>query len=373
MVFYVCWMHDLTSETLSSLSNFKSVIDVVKFFDDEKINLQYLEQFRWKGEICCPRCGSVKIWPFSDKVRFKCGDCKGQFNAKTGTIFQGTQLSLQKWFVAFYLMYTSKGAISSYNLAEMIGCRQPTAWFVQQRLRYVYAFKHENEFRQLVGEVEVDETFIGGRNKNRHKDKKVDYKDKGRLFLDKTPVIGMIERGGRLVAHVIPSVEIENVIPAIEKNISKSATLLTDNWNGYISLDNTFNRYSVTHQKEQYVDGSIYTNTIENCWTHFKRTIKGSYITITPHHLNGYVQEFVFRFNHRNTAIKDVFNDFVDHINCRLRYQDLILRYATFNKLKIKDPEKEKNLRDSAGRSDKPRKIFGRILGWHPPPGDESG
>jgi len=236
---------------------------------------------------------------------------------------EGSKLPTIKWFIAMYLTMHKKG-ISSIQLAKDIGVTQKTAWFMLQRLRV--AFGNEQAKESLTGTVEIDECFVGGKNKNRHYRKRVKYKEvTGRSYPDKTPVFGMYDRDTRKVrAMVITKEEFKNIARVITYNVWPGSTLMTDDWNGYKGIDKIYNRFSIEHHKWIYADGDITTNRIENFWSHFKRGLHGTYIRVTPKHLNKYVQEFAFRFNHRNFDTQQQMEGIIVNMVCRLKYKDLI-------------------------------------------------
>lgn len=164
--------------------NFDNLIDMVAYFNDDNNCRRYLIDWRWKGNISCPHCGNTKIYEFSDGRRFKCAGCRQQFTGKVGTIFEDSKVPMKKWFVAIYLITAHKKGISSYQLARDLKVTQKTAWFMLHRIRFGLGLNTEPE-EQLEGIIELDETFVGGKNKNRHKDKKVEQ-SQGRSFKDKT-------------------------------------------------------------------------------------------------------------------------------------------------------------------------------------------
>ena len=235
---------------------------------------------------------------------------------------EASKLPTIKWFIAMYMFLHKKG-ISSIQLAKDIGAQQKTAWFILQRIRHAMG----NDVREsLTGTIEIDETFVGGKNKNRHYSKRIKYKEvTGRAFPDKIPVFGMYDRETRKVrAMVITKSQFSNIARTITYNIQPGATLMTDDWNGYNGkLDKIYNRFSIAHSKWTYVEGEITTNRIENFWSHFKRGLHGTYIHVTPKHLNRYVQEFTHRFNHRDLNQQQQMESIISQMECRLKLKDL--------------------------------------------------
>jgi transposase-like protein len=304
---------------------YKTILDLITKFPDEKSCHQYLASNRWNtGEIICPfeNCGFNQSYVFSDGIRYKCKKCKTLFTAKTRTFMEASKLPTIKWLLAMYLIMHKKG-ISSVQLAKDIGVTQKTAWFLLHRLRAGLGNEVKTAFE---GTVEIDETFVGGKNKNRHYRKRVQYKEvTGRAYPDKTPVFGMYHREtGTIRAMVISKKEFANIPRIITYNVQPGSTLMTDDWTGYRGVDKIYNRFSIEHKKWIYADGDITTNRIENAWSHLKRGLHGIYIHVTPKHLNKYVQEFVFRFNNRNFGVQQQIEQLIANMVCRLKYKHLI-------------------------------------------------
>jgi len=214
---------------------------------------------------------------------------------KVGTIFEKSPLSLSKWLPALWLMSNSKNAISSHELARALGVTQKTAWFMSHRIREAM---REHSFQKLSGVIEADETFIGGKDKNRHANKK---KHIQHGHGDTTIVLGMVERGGRVTAKVVDSVKARDLKPAIRENIEQGSVLYTDELQSYKGLQKEYFRDMVNHSEGQYVKGNAHTNTIENFWSLFKRGIKGTHIHISPFHLDRYLDDQAFRYTNRKT------------------------------------------------------------------------
>ncbi len=235
---------------------------------------------------------------------------------------EASKLPSIKWILAMFLSTDKKG-ISSIQLSKFIGVTQKTAWFMLQRIREACA-NRPNE--NLEGTVEIDETFVGGKNKNRHYVRRIKYKEvTGRSYPDKTPVFGMYERQtGKIRAFVLSRKEFNHIGRTITYNIRPGSTLMTDDWGGYKGLDKIYVRHTIDHKKWVYADGDITTNRMENFWSHLKRGLHGTYIRVTPKHLNKYVQEFVYRFNSRNLGVQQQVEGIIATMVCRLKYKDLI-------------------------------------------------
>jgi transposase-like protein len=236
---------------------------------------------------------------------------------------EGSKLPSIKWILAMYLITHKKG-ISSVQLSKDLGVTQKTAWFVLQRIRNALGLEPNKQ--NFKGEVEIDETFVGGKNKNRHYSKRMKYKElTGRTYPDKTTVFGLYERGtGRVRAMVISRKDFTNLGRVITYNVEPGSTLMTDDWIGYRCVDKIYKRHFIDHGKWIYADGNVTTNRVENFWSHLKRGLSGTYIRVSPKHLNKYVQEFVFRTNNRNLVPQQQVENIIRTMICRLKYKDLI-------------------------------------------------
>jgi transposase-like protein len=302
--------------------NFNSILELIQAFPDEESCVCFLEKQRWSGNVISPFDPSSKIWKCKDN-KYMCGNTGKYFNVKTGTLFDNTKISLQKWFIAIWLMTSHKKGISSVQLAKDIAVTQKTAWFMAQRIRNCFFLGDED---QLENVVEVDETFVGGKNKNRHHDKKVPMST-GRSYKDKTPVFGMLQRGGKLIAYVIPDTKASTIQPIIHKKLHPDARLISDEWLAYSGMGAYFEHSIINHGKKEYVnkeDGSIHTNSIEGFWGIFKRGINGIYNWLSRKHMQKYVNEFVFRYNTRKLREAERFCIFLCNIEHRLKYRTLI-------------------------------------------------
>lgn len=275
-----------------SPEEFSSLYELMEYFNNEEVCLKYLSEQRWGGNVVCPHCENDKVYTLTKQnKRYKCSKCKRHFTAKAGTIFEDSKVPLRKWFAAIYLVLSHKKGISSHQLGRDLKVTQKTAWFMGMRIRN--AIKQGTFENQLSGIVESDETFVGGKNKNRHRNKKV-KNNQGRAYKDKTPVHGLIERGGELRAFVVPDTKMETLVPLIVENVEFGSKLMTDEW--YSQLLN-YNHKIVRHGIGQYVDGEIHTNTLEGFWGLLKRQIIGTHHKVSPKHLQKYVDESVYRYN----------------------------------------------------------------------------
>jgi transposase-like protein len=310
---------------MKTITEYSSIMEVVETFHDETQNHVYLEQTRWPEGIYCPHCLNDKIYRFKDLKRFKCKTCKAHFNAKTGTIYEGTKLPLKKWFIAKYLDVLSKKGISSYELAKQIKVTQPTAWFMLTRLRSVMV-NAESRKGKLQGTIEMDETWIGGKMKNIHKKRKEKYeswKD------NKTIVFGMLQRDGELKCAIVPDRNAYNLRVEMVSGVEGNSTIVTDEHLGYVSTWMYYKKHkTVNHAARVYSEGDVSTNGIENFWSILKRGINGVHHHVSKKHVNKYVQEFVFRYNTRNLSTKEKMEILIRNSDVRLKLKDLKKRKA---------------------------------------------
>jgi len=298
---------------------FKSIVEIMEAFPDEQSCIDYLEEIRWHDGVVSPFDEDSKVYKCKDN-KYYCKNTGKYFNVRTQTLYEGTKISLRSWFIAIWQFNTHKKGISSYQLSRELGITQKTAWFLLHRIRMCYGVPEDE--RLLEGVVQLDETFVGGRNRFRHKDKKVPNA-RGRSFKDKTPVFGMLEQGGRVIAQVVRDTSTRSLTPIILKRISRKATLYTDEWGGYSLVSKLYNREYVEHRRKQYANGKVTTNAIEGFWSQFKRGIVGIYHKVSRKHLQKYVDEFSARYNWRKMSDGMKFNLFLCKTGHRLKYKEL--------------------------------------------------
>lgn len=276
-------------------TQFDSLFSVMEYFTTDQICKQAIAQSRWSdGDVVCPYCGGHYCHLCKDG-RYLCKHCNHKFNVTVGTIFENTKISLRKWFIAMYLISSHKKGIASHQLARDIKVTQKTAWFILQKVRTLYG----QTVNELSGEVECDEAYIGGREKNKHESKKTEG-TQGRSTKTKTPVFGMIERGGKLVAKKVKNTQGNTLSPIIRQIVKPGSRIFTDEFIGYHSLyDSEYTHAIVHHNAKEFVVGDAYTNSIEGFWGQLKRSIFGIYHFVSAKYLQRYVDEAVFRYNTR--------------------------------------------------------------------------
>jgi len=298
--------------------DFNSILELVQQFPDEQSCIDHLTELRWNGHVVSPFDSFSKVYVCKDN-KYRCKNTGKYFNVRTGTLFDNTKIKLQSWFMAIWLVTSHKKGISSLQLSRDLNITQKSSWFMLQRIRNCFGIENNGE---LNNEVEIDETYVGGKNKNRHQNKKIEGSH-GRSSKDKAPVLGMIEREGKLVAKRIDNVQSQTITPEVVK-IVKDATVYTDEWTGYAGINRIYDHLIVKHNQGQYVNGRVHTNTIEGFWRLLKRGIFGIYHFTSKKHLQKYVDEFVFRYNTRNNAESSRFNLLLANTENRLTYKELI-------------------------------------------------
>jgi transposase-like protein len=274
----------------------KTLQESVIYFADPTNCRNYLVARRWPEGVICPRCGGKQVVFLAKYNRWQCSakhDAR-QFTAKTGTIMEESPIGLDKWLMAMWLIVNCKNGISSYEIHRAIGVTQKTAWFLDHRIRLALT---TGTIDKLSGDIEADETFIGGKSRNMHKGKRAE-RITGTGGKDKTAVMGILERGGKVRTKVIPNRKKSELQSEIRKHVEVGSALYTDALLSYDGLAGEFAHQVVDHAV-QYVDGKIHTNGLENFWSLLKRGLNGTYVSVEPFHLFRYLDEQAFRYNNR--------------------------------------------------------------------------
>ena len=304
----------------------KTLQQAILFFSDYANCHKAVMEIRWPdGVVRCPHCGSENVTYLKTQRRFKCygNHPKAQFSLKVGTVFEDSAIGLEKWLPALWLLTNCKNGISSYELARALGVTQKTAWFMLSRLRLAL---QAEDGGKLSGQIEIDETYIGGKARNMHADKRRRFRP-GRALNNKVAVMALLERhdnGSRVRTTVLTGLKRGHVQPHVRANVESGSTINTDSFYSYAGLNDAYVHKVIDHA-ETYVNGQVHTNGCENFWSLLKRAIRGTYVAIEPFHLFRYMDEQAFRFNNRKgtdamrfaLAVKGI-------INKRLTYAALI-------------------------------------------------
>ena len=278
-----------------------SIFDIVDKFNTEEKCIAHFEKVRWPKEITCPRCNSTRIMKFKadgktgkERSLYECVDCHYQYSVTTGTIFHNSHLPLTKWFLAIYLICSSKKGVSAKQLQRQLSTSYETAWYMAHRIRI--AMQEDEDFCQkFAGVCEVDETYIGGKGKG----------PRGRGAANKTPVIAIKERtSGKILMQAVNNVKASTLKEFIRANAIAGSNINTDEFTSYLWLDSSEFVHSVVNHSQTYVkydkDGVVHTNGVENVWSLFKRAIYGTFHKVSAKYLPLYLNEFAYRFNNRD-------------------------------------------------------------------------
>jgi transposase-like protein len=277
----------------------KTLQEAIAYFSDPDRCFAYAVKLRWPdGKVTCPRCNTAKHSFIKTRRLWFCYTCKKQFTLKVGTIMEDSPITLDKWMTAFWLLCNCKNGISSYELGKDLGIHQESAWFMLQRIRKVM---QDDFFGSKLGggsgEVEVDESFIGGKARNMHLSERK-RRITGTGTKDKTAVMGILERGGKIRTTVVPSRRKKVLQNEVRKHVTAGTALYSDALLSYEGLATDYAHQVVDHAV-QYVDGRVHTNGLENFWSLLKRGISGTYVSVEPFHLFRYLDEQTFRYNTR--------------------------------------------------------------------------
>ena len=301
----------------------KSLQEAILYFSNQENCMHYLVARRpeWKNGVICPRCGSSTVGFLKNQLRWQCSirHPRRQFSVKVGTIFEDSPLGLDKWLPAMWLILNCKNGISSCEVAKALRVTQKTAWFMLHRIRLAQQGKHGGK---LSGEVEVDETFIGGKSRNMHKSKR-ERVITGTGGKDKTVVMGMMERGGSVRAFVVDNRRKHELQQQVREHVEAGSAIFSDELKSYDGLSADYQHAVINHAVE-YVNDKIHTNGMENFWSLLKRGLHGTYVSVEPFHLFRYIDEQAFRFNNRKATDAQRFDIGVREIvGKRLTYAEL--------------------------------------------------
>ncbi len=310
---------------------------VIYFADPQNCN-SFLAGLRWTdGKVKCPHCDSDKVAYLAKVNRYKCygKHPKAQFSLKVGTIFEDSPIGLDKWLCGIWLIVNCKNGISSCEMARDLGITQKSAWFLDHRIRFAL---YSGSFDKLSGEVEADETFIGGKARNMHIDKR-QRRITGTGGKDKVPVIGILERrkngASKVRTAVVPNRKKKALQSEVRKHVEAGSALYTDFLLSYEGLAGDYAHQVVDHAV-QYVDGQIHTNGLENFWSLLKRAISGTYVSVEPFHLFRYLDEQAFRYNERKRDDGEVKSDYE---RFKLACSQVVGKRLTWNILTGKEPD----------------------------------
>jgi transposase-like protein len=298
----------------------KTLQQAIKFFSDTETCTTFMAQMRWPEGVTCPYCEGKAVSYLSTRHKWKCMNkaCHKQFSVKVGTIMEDSPIGLDKWLAAIWLIANAKNGISSYEVHRALGVTQKSAWFLLHRIRLAM---QTGTFEKMSGQVEVDETYIGGLARNMHRDKR--GKLGGTGGSGKVAVMGLLERNGKVRAKVLGDVKQLTLQSEVREHVESGSELFTDAHRSYFGLKADYMHQVIDHA-EKYVDGQIHTNGIENFWSLLKRGIKGTYVSVEPFHLFRYLDEQTFRFNTRKGKDADRFVETVKSIaGKRLTYEQL--------------------------------------------------
>jgi transposase-like protein len=280
----------------------ETLLGAIQFFSDPDVALAFVAKLRWPNGAVCPECGAPEPSFLSTRRLWKCRACKKQFSVKVGTIFEDSPIGLDKWLPALWLVVNCKNGISSYEIARDLGVTQKTAWFMAHRIRLAM---QTGTFGKMSGEIEVDETYIGGKARFMHKSKR-EEKIKGTGGMGKAAVMGLLERHGenghsRVKTKVVPNVRRRTLSPQVREHVIEGSEVFTDALKSYEDLGQDYIHQVIDHA-ESYAEGKVHTNGLENFWSLLKRAIRGTYVNVEPFHLFRYLDEQSFRFNSRKLS-----------------------------------------------------------------------
>lgn len=298
----------------------RTLQEAIRYFADPDRCLAFVVGLRWPNGPRCPRCSCEASRFIKTRALWECKGCKKQYSVKVGTIFEDSPISLDKWLCAIWMIVNAKNGVSSYEIHRALGVTQKTAWFMMQRIRLAL---QNQSLEKLSGDVEADETYIGGLARNMHKNKRANVQHLDGYFR-KACVLGMLERNGQVRAKVIQQASARTLKRIIPEHVEAGSQLITDEWAAYKQFQAHY-AHKVINHAEAYVQGTVHTNTIENFWALLKRGLKGTYVSVEPFHLFRYLDEQAYRFNTRKANDQERFIAALSTVaGRRVTYQQLI-------------------------------------------------
>ncbi len=278
-----------------------TLLGAITYFADVDVATQFVAGLRWPDGVACPHCEAKSVAYVASRRIWQCKGCRKQFSVKVGSIFEDSPIPLSKWLPAMWMLVNCKNGVSSYEIARDLGVTQKTAWFMLHRLRLAI---QAQSFNKLGGHVEIDETYIGGRSRNMHADKRKRVgMQRGRSMAGKVAVMGLLDRHGKdgvsqVRTTILKGRKSGTLQGEVRKHVAEGSSVYTDAFYSYRGLNGDYMHGFVDHA-ETYVDGQVHTNGCENFWSLLKRGLKGTYVSVEPFHLFRYLDEQVYRFNSR--------------------------------------------------------------------------